>query len=95
MDESRIRHISFFEGISDLSGFISDATHAIPAIRIIFSSRARASRVLFAWVLQSAWGAARWRRVVVGILRGPGNLLHETSHAVGYLLAGYRVRSSE
>lgn len=51
-----------------------------------------ASRVLFTWVLESAWGRARWRRVVVGILRGPGNLLHEVSHAVGYFLAGYRVR---
>jgi len=51
-----------------------------------------ASRVLFTWVLESAWGRARWRRFLVGILRAPGNLLHEVSHAVGYLLAGYRVR---
>jgi len=51
-----------------------------------------ASRVIFVWVLESAWGRAWWRRLLVGILRGPGNLLHELSHAVGYALAGYRVR---
>lgn len=29
---------------------------------------------------------------LVTLLRLPGNLLHETSHALGYLLLGYRVR---
>lgn len=51
-----------------------------------------ASRLLFTWVLESAWGSAWWRRLLVAILRTPGNLLHEVSHAIGYLLTGYRVR---
>ncbi len=51
-----------------------------------------ASRLIFIWVLESAAGRARWRRFLVGILRGPGNILHEVSHALGYLLSGYRVR---
>lgn len=51
-----------------------------------------ASRLIFEWVLRAAWGRAPARRLLVGILRAPGNLLHEASHALGYLLAGYRVR---
>ncbi|MGC9319352.1 MAG: hypothetical protein ACP5KN_15070 [Armatimonadota bacterium] len=51
-----------------------------------------ASRLVFEWVLRAAWGRAPARRLLVGILRAPGNLLHEASHALGYLLAGYRVR---
>ena len=50
------------------------------------------SRMIFEWVLGSAAGPARYRRLLVGILRLPGNILHECSHALGYLLAGYRVR---
>jgi len=50
------------------------------------------SRVIFDWVLRSAAGRAPFHRLLVGILRLPGNLLHECSHALGYLLAGYRVR---
>ena len=49
------------------------------------------SRLLFEWVLRAAWGRAPARRLFVGILRAPGNLLHETSHAIGYLVGGYRV----
>jgi len=51
-----------------------------------------ASRLLFVWALESVAGRARWRRFLLGILRGPGNILHEVSHAVGYVVAGYRVR---
>lgn len=51
-----------------------------------------ASRLVFIWALESVAGRARWRRFLLGILRGPGNILHEVSHAVGYVVAGYRVR---
>jgi len=36
-------------------------------------------------------GRSRFGRFVVNFLRLPGNLLHELSHAVGYLVSGYRV----
>ena len=49
------------------------------------------SRLLFEWVLRAAWGKAPARRLFVGILRAPGNILHETSHAIGYLIGGYSV----
>ncbi len=51
-----------------------------------------ASRLVFDRVLQPVAGRAPARRLLVGILRLPGNLLHECSHAIGYLLAGYRVK---
>jgi len=51
-----------------------------------------ASRLIFDRVLQPVAGRAPARRLLVGILRLPGNLLHECSHALGYLLSGYRVR---
>ncbi|MFW5866912.1 MAG: hypothetical protein ACOCX2_03785 [Armatimonadota bacterium] len=50
-----------------------------------------ASRLVFDRVLRAAWGRAPVRRLLVGILRAPGNLLHEASHALGYYLGGYRV----
>lgn len=49
------------------------------------------SRLLFEWVLRGAWGRAPARRLLVSILRAPGNLLHESSHALGYLIGGYSV----
>lgn len=52
------------------------------------------SRLLFVWVLQSL--AARNPRARGGRpvqwLRLPGNLIHEFSHALGYLVCGYTVR---
>lgn len=51
-----------------------------------------ASRFVFERVLRVTWGRAPARRLLVGFLRLPGNILHETSHAIGYYLAGYRVR---
>ncbi len=52
------------------------------------------SRLLFVWVLQSL--ASRNPRArggrLVQLLRLPGNLVHEFSHAAGYLLFGYTVR---
>ena len=52
------------------------------------------SRLLFVWVLQSV--ASRNPRSRGGRLlqwlRLPGNLVHELSHAVGYLVCGYTVR---
>ncbi len=51
-----------------------------------------ASRLVFDHVLRPMWGRSLPRRIVVGILRGPGNILHETGHAIGYGLAGYSVR---
>ncbi|MFP4248275.1 MAG: hypothetical protein ACLFU7_01375 [Armatimonadota bacterium] len=50
-----------------------------------------ASRMVFDRVLRATWGRAPVRRLVVGILRAPGNLLHEAGHALGYYLGGYRV----
>ena len=50
-----------------------------------------ASRLVFDRVLRAAWGRAPARRLLVGILRAPGNLLHEASHALGYYIGGYRV----
>jgi hypothetical protein len=51
-----------------------------------------ASRLVFDRVLQPIAGRTPARRLLVGILRLPGNLLHECSHALGYLVTGYRVR---
>lgn len=51
-----------------------------------------ASRFVFERVLRATWGRAPVRRLLVGFLRAPGNILHETSHALGYYLGGYRVR---
>lgn len=50
-----------------------------------------ASRLVFDRVLRATWGRAPARQLFVGILRAPGNILHEASHALGYLLGGYRV----
>lgn len=50
-----------------------------------------ASRLVFDRVLRATWGRAPVRRLLVGILRAPGNLLHEASHALGYYVSGYRV----
>jgi len=50
-----------------------------------------ASRLVFDRVLRATWGRAPARRLLVGILRSPGNILHEGSHALGYLVAGFRV----
>lgn len=48
------------------------------------------SRLLFRGMV-SAFGDNRGRGPVA-LLRLPGNTLHETSHAIGYLLFGFRVR---
>lgn len=49
------------------------------------------SRLVFDRVLRATWGRAPARRLLVGILRAPGNILHEASHALGYLVSGFRV----
>lgn len=49
------------------------------------------SRLVFDRVLRATWGRTRLRRIPVTILRAPGNLLHEASHALGYYIGGYRV----
>ena len=52
------------------------------------------SRLIFVWVLQSLASRnphARGGRLVQA-LRLPGNLVHELSHAAGYLIFGYTVR---
>lgn len=52
------------------------------------------SRALFVWVLQAL--ASRNPRArggwLVLLVRLPGNLVHEISHALGFLICGYRVR---
>ena len=52
------------------------------------------SRGLFVWVLQALASRNPRRRGgwVVLLLRLPGNLVHEISHALGFLVCGYRVR---
>ncbi|HEY3396258.1 MAG TPA: hypothetical protein VGM19_01245 [Armatimonadota bacterium] len=52
------------------------------------------SRGLFVWVLQAFASRHPRRRGgwVVQVVRLPGNLVHELSHAVGFLVCGYRVR---
>ncbi len=52
------------------------------------------SRLIFVWVLQAVASrnpCARGGRLVQ-LLRLPGNLVHELSHAAGYLIFGYTVR---
>jgi hypothetical protein len=52
------------------------------------------SRALFAWVLQALASRHPHRRGgwLVQVVRLPGNLIHEISHALGFVLCGYRVR---
>ena len=50
-----------------------------------------ASRLVFDRVLRATWGRAPARKLLVGILRAPGNILHEASHALGYLVSGFSV----
>ncbi len=52
------------------------------------------SRLLFVWVLQSVASRHPYSRGgrLLQWLRLPGNLVHELSHALGYLLCGYTVR---
>lgn len=52
------------------------------------------SRTLFLWVLQALASRNRRKRGgwLVQLLRLPGNLIHEISHAVAFLICGYRVR---
>jgi hypothetical protein len=53
------------------------------------------SRLLFACVLRSLAGRARGGGGLIRWLRLPGNLVHEVSHAAGYLLCGFRVKRLE
>ncbi|MBM3497851.1 MAG: hypothetical protein FJX74_04185 [Armatimonadetes bacterium] len=50
--------------------------------------------VLFGYVMRTlaARSARPAGRRLINLLRLPGNLLHEVSHAAAYLLSGYRVR---
>jgi hypothetical protein len=50
------------------------------------------SRILFVWVLQSVAMRSHGGGWFVKLLRLPGNLVHELSHALGYLLSGFRVK---
>lgn len=52
------------------------------------------SRLLFVWVLQSLASRNPQARggCLVRWLRLPGNLVHELSHTLGYLVCGYTVR---
>jgi len=51
--------------------------------------------LLFGYVMRTlaARSGGRWGRRLVALLRLPGNLLHEVSHAAAYLLTGYRIRA--
>jgi len=52
------------------------------------------SRGLFAWALEALASRRNVRGGgwLVRVVRLPGNLVHEISHAVGFLISGYRVR---
>ena len=52
------------------------------------------SRALFVWVLQALASRDPRQRGgwLVQVVRLPGNLIHEISHALGFVLCGYRVR---
>lgn len=49
------------------------------------------SRILFTEVI-SSFADRRGKGVWLGLLRLPGNLIHELSHAIGFLACGYRVK---
>ncbi|MEI6500064.1 MAG: hypothetical protein WCP21_03445, partial [Armatimonadota bacterium] len=49
------------------------------------------SRILFILVV-SAFADRRGKGLVLGVLRLPGNFIHELSHAIGFLLCGYRIK---
>lgn len=49
------------------------------------------SRVLFTEVV-SSFADARGKGFWLGVLRLPGNVVHEVSHAVGFVVCGYRVK---
>jgi hypothetical protein len=52
------------------------------------------SRGLFIWVLQSLAGRSsrRFGHKLLQLIRLPGNIVHETSHALAFLVGGFRVR---
>lgn len=50
------------------------------------------SRILFVWALQALATGGHGGGPLVKLLRLPGNALHELSHAIGYLVCGYRVK---
>lgn len=50
------------------------------------------SRILFVWALQALATSGHGGGPLVKLLRLPGNALHELSHAIGYLVCGYRVK---
>lgn len=49
------------------------------------------SRILFTEVV-SSFADRRGKGLWLGLLRLPGNLVHEVSHALGFLVCGYRVK---
>ena len=49
------------------------------------------SRILFTEVI-SSFADRRGKGLWLGLLRLPGNLVHELSHALGFLVCGYRVK---
>ena len=52
-------------------------------------------KVLFTWVIGAFAAHSRgpYGGCILAVMRLPGNFLHELSHAVAYLLLGYRVRA--
>ena len=49
------------------------------------------SRLLFAGVISSV-ADRRGKGLLLGLLRLPGNTIHELSHCLGFLICGYRVK---
>jgi len=50
------------------------------------------SRILFVWVLQALVMRQEGGGWIVRCLRLPGNVVHELSHAAGYLVCGYTIK---
>jgi hypothetical protein len=62
----------------------------IVAVEIVFLYAL--SRILFDWVLKAFATRSHGGGWFIKALRLPGNAVHEVSHAIGYLIFGYRIR---
>jgi hypothetical protein len=71
------------------TGLIVDLVFLTARALVLFAL----SRILFEWVMRGLMLSGRLGGCVVQVLRLPGNALHELSHAIGYIVSGYRVKA--